>query len=825
MAKSKYPNQVDTPSELPIVRDNIFEIGSDAINSLRSAIVQIEKTLGINPQGAIGLTVGERISQSLDQSGNLKKEAIDRAGIISGPIFDDQVSDVAAIKESKLKLNFPTNILQSQISHVSSLIDEIQSQVEQISSKLSAHLSPEAAGRHPATAISTTAIEVIQSSTGLKSLPVSNVQAALDSIISSHINYDGTLISELNNSHLANQIYFNNSNTTGIISSDVQGAIEDVASYLQEEVIEHQSLFHSAGSAKASKIYDPSNLDYGTIFIESATSTVNKSLGEKPYFEIILDSPVPTPTEEIKIGDIVELTVNSISKEYQIYKVIYDSTSENITGFLIFGIFSTNEVGILTKVFAKRLKDEINFGLVTSSRENFGLSSSSLVQLINLDAPYIESFGVNPNEISLSNRYFDLKINGISYSFDVYTSSISNQSIDSIIKSINETVDYLSLPILAFRVDKENKNSEIVIAHNISASDLSTASLEIVRVDGAIDSLGLSSYESRVIYGKPGSSYYVGGKKYTGLLKKIDITGFDIQAGSRNINSGALGIDFLSYGLKKGDIVNIVDSFYNSYEVTDITSSYISVSARQLPSGFPTNAVGTARLIIYESTVDASSFEFLKIGVISTSSVGSSLFEIFLDQNRALNLNLILEQESEIYSNRSVYQVLDFNNPENATSIQINFENTDDSCVNVWLGDYSEKKKIVGDFNYIKLKSNLSNFECLIFVPNVSSVYNYAFGLGGTFSKTIYPDLKINRENNLVVSNIHYSNLLGKFDGGVNGSLFVSKINFGNLEEKDISTRLKEILTETPILELRSSGFVSGLKITSVFNPDRKSVV
>ena len=130
MSKSKYPNQIDTPSELPIVRDNIFEIGSDAINSLRSAIIQIEKTLGINPQGSVGLTVGNRISQSLDSSGNIRREALDIAGVISGPIFDDQVSDVAAIKEVKLRLDFPTKILQSEISYVSSLIDEIQKQIE-----------------------------------------------------------------------------------------------------------------------------------------------------------------------------------------------------------------------------------------------------------------------------------------------------------------------------------------------------------------------------------------------------------------------------------------------------------------------------------------------------------------------------------------------------------------------------------------------------------------------------------------------------------------------------------------------------------------------
>ena len=48
----------------------------------------------------------------------------------------------------------------------------------------------------------------------------------------------------------------------------------------------------------------------------------------------------------------------------------------------------------------------------------------------------------------------------------------------------------------------------------------------------------------------------------------------------------------------------------------------------------------------------------------------------------------------------------------------------------------------------------------------------------------------------------------------------VSKENLGALEEKDISTRFKEILTERPISELRSSGFVHGLKITAVTDPD-----
>jgi len=821
MSKSKYPNQIDTPSELPIVRDNIYEIGSDAINSLRSAIIQIEKTLGINPNGAIGLTVGERISQSLDQSGNIKREAIDRVGLISGPIFDDQVSDSAAIKESKIKLNFPTQVLQSQISVVASLIDEIQAQVEQISSKLSAHLSPDAANRHSAKSISTTAISDVTSAVGLRSLPASNVQAGLESIFSSHINYDGSSISAINNSHSANQIYFDNS-TTNVVSENVQDALEEVADYLQTQVVQHQNLFHGAGSAKASEILDKDNSGYGTILLDSITSSVYKNLGEKPYFEVLLDLPVLASEYNILTGDNIELTISSVSKEYQIYKVDFDTTKENILGFWLFGTFETNSVFVPTIVFSKRFRKKSNFGLLTGVRENYEYSSSNIAQIINLDAPYIESSGINANEISISNRFFDLKINGMQYSFDVYNSAINVQSIDSIIKKINETVDYLSLPILAYRVDKEGLRSEIVIAHNISSKDLTDSSLEIIRVDNSIDYLGFSSYENKIVYGEPGSSYYIAGERQTGLLKKLDLTGFDIQAGSKNINSGALAIDFINYGIKKGDIVNLIDTSYmNSYEITDVTSSYISVSPRQLPTGFPTDSVASARLIIYDSSVNISNSEFLKIGIETSLTNGSSLFEFFLDKNRRLNANLILEQESEVYASKSIYQILDFKNNSSLTSFQINFEKiTSDLTTYVWLDEYENKKKIVGDNNYIKIQSNLGNFECEVFIPDAAALYNYADSVGGSFSKTIFLNSKINRENNLVISNIHYTNNLGKFDGGINGSLSVSKLNIGNIEEKDISTALKATLTELPIMELRSSGVVSGLKVSAGLDLD-----
>ena len=815
MSKTKYPNQIDTPVELPIVRDNIFEIGSDAINSLRSAIIQIEKTLGINPQGAVGETVGSRISRSIDSSGNLLPEALDRVGIISGPIFDDQVSEVAAIKESKLRLNFPTNVLQAEISSVASLIDEIQSQIEELSAKLSAHVSPDASGRHKASSISTIAIANTESSSGLRDVGISNVQDVIGAIFSSHINYDGTSISDTNNSHGASQIFFDNSQASNVESSDVQGAIEDIAILVNSGVVEHQDLLHSNGVSRAGYITDVSNAEYGTLIFENETSSVFENLGSKPYFEVTLDTPFEKPIS-FGIGDMIELTVSGEKTEYQVYQIQYDDAIENIVGFFLFGTFKENMLSVSTTAFLKRHREYNSIGLIASGREKYGLSSSDTIQIINPDAVFVISSGIKPAEITSSNRYFGIKINGTSYSFDVYNSAISTQSVESIIKAINETVDSLSLPILAYRKVLEGGGTELVIAANISSADVNDLSIEITRSDDSIDSLGLSGYESKIIYGQIGTSYYIGGQRFTGLLKKVDATGFEILGSTRTVSSGTSDINFITSGVKIGDILNILDTDVNSYEITAVTESFLTLSSRQLPSGFSATIENTVRLIIYESSALVNSLEFSNV----TADIGSSLLEIFVDKNRFINTNLVLEQESAVYIDKSIYSVVEFNNPGSSTSVEINFENTTDGCVNIFLDESSDIKKVVGNFSYINLKSNIGNFSCDIFVQDKSSLYNYVAALGGTLSTTIYPSESINDENNLLIAKVVYSNFIGKFDGGTNGALFLQTPSTGTIGIKDIASSITSVLSERPISELRSSGVIFGLEVTDVSGLD-----
>jgi hypothetical protein len=811
MPKTKYPNQIDSPQELPIVRDNIFEIGSDAINSLRSAIIQIEKTLGINPQGDIGQSLNDRISKSLDSSGNLKREAINSLGVLISPVSDDQVSDVAAIKESKLKLDYPTKILGSQVSYLSSLISEISNKVNELSTKLSAHLSKEATNRHAALSISTTSISNVTSSSAIKSLDASNVQSVLENIFSSHINYDGSNISEENSSHKASQVFFDKSNVSNISNSDVQGAIEDLSNVISAGSFEHQDLMHSNGYARSSYIYDPSNLEYGSVISDASVLDISSNDGSKPYFQALLQTQLDIPTLALTVGDIVELTINSVVKEYEIYEVLYNSTLDKIIGFNLFGLQASDYSSVSAKIFLRRYRSYNSLGFLATARQKANLSSSDIVQIINPDSAFIITKELNAEKISSSNRYINIKVDGQEFNFDLYNPHIDKQSIDSVLKSFNEKVDVLNLPILAYRIDFEEGRSEIVISHNISSADVASSSLKVIRVDDSIDSLGLAYLESKVIYGQIGSSYYISGIKHTGLLKKLDSSTLSIAKGSNRIESSASNIDFLSYNLKKGDIVNIYESSFSSYEVEEVTSSYITVNSRQLPTGW-SSTIDAVRCIVYENSCLVNSLEFKNVA----TSVGSSLIDVFMNSERRISINLVAEQESASLSSTSLYSIVDFVNIKKSTSTVLNFETTTDSCVNIWLDDSSSVAKIVGDFNYVWLKSNLNNLECKFYIKNKSDLYNYVSLNGGTASANIFFSEEINTESHIIISRALYSNFLGKFDAGIYGSSFSSKLNFGNLSKKDISTDFKRILTEMPISELRSSGVIFGLKVLSV---------
>ncbi len=57
---SNYPNSIDGYTQLPLAVDKVTNVNASTVNRLRSAIINIENTLGINPQGDYD-TVAERL--------------------------------------------------------------------------------------------------------------------------------------------------------------------------------------------------------------------------------------------------------------------------------------------------------------------------------------------------------------------------------------------------------------------------------------------------------------------------------------------------------------------------------------------------------------------------------------------------------------------------------------------------------------------------------------------------------------------------------------------------------------------------------------------
>jgi len=137
---SQYPSSIDDNSSLPIVTQDVTEQGADAINAAHDAILAIEETLGLNPQGNV-TDVATRIGGVIDVNGNLQSSALSGLGLVTLPITDAQVSPSAAIAESKIALTYPTTVLQSNISSLQSNLTGVNNWITINGNRVVAHLT------------------------------------------------------------------------------------------------------------------------------------------------------------------------------------------------------------------------------------------------------------------------------------------------------------------------------------------------------------------------------------------------------------------------------------------------------------------------------------------------------------------------------------------------------------------------------------------------------------------------------------------------------------------------------------------------------------
>ncbi len=115
---SNFPLDFDDDTTLPVVNDNITEIGAEAINSLRDAVFNIEQYLGINSASISG-SISSLLNVSLLPNGAINPSALTSLGLVTLPITGEQISNTAQISETKLNLDYHTQDLYNYIKDLS----------------------------------------------------------------------------------------------------------------------------------------------------------------------------------------------------------------------------------------------------------------------------------------------------------------------------------------------------------------------------------------------------------------------------------------------------------------------------------------------------------------------------------------------------------------------------------------------------------------------------------------------------------------------------------------------------------------------------------
>ena len=136
---SNFPSNFDDDTTLPIVNNNLTEIGGESINALRDAVVAIEQNIGLTAAGSVG-SIAARLGIAIAPDGQINASALTSLGLVTLPINDSQISPMAQISESKLRLDHRTQDLFNYVRDLSKDINLAIGWVSISGVKLEPHL-------------------------------------------------------------------------------------------------------------------------------------------------------------------------------------------------------------------------------------------------------------------------------------------------------------------------------------------------------------------------------------------------------------------------------------------------------------------------------------------------------------------------------------------------------------------------------------------------------------------------------------------------------------------------------------------------------------
>ncbi|MDB2481581.1 hypothetical protein N9W84_00275 [bacterium] len=815
MSKSKYPNKIDTSIELPVVRDNVTQVTSEVFNSLRSAVIQIEKTLGINPQGSPSETVSSRLEKSLDLLGNIKKDALNLAGVLTGPISDKDVSQSAKIKEEKIALNYSTNFLNTKVSSLQTELETFSLSINDLIAKISIHLNKDSLSQHKAKQIDVESATPIPSSNSFSALISESLQQCFERLVNSHILFNGLATSETNNSHYAKQIYFDNSEITNITDfSNVQDAINDIGLTASNGSLISNLNTTTNGVIRAGKVSNPKDNQDGIILINSASVSITSPT---LFSETKIFFDTPQTDIGVSLYDIFILSgsSNNDDNKYYLIKEVGLNSNSQITSLTIFGGPKEQDNQGLSGIVIKNNYISYNkVGLACSVRPRYNKSNTPFIFSNNPNSSTVTSKGFDASLLTATSSTINITVDGSnSFDVDLYNSSYTNQTIDTAVFKINSYAIENKLQIQAF-ITTSNNCFEISISNvipNFSGDDKNrTIKITDGSSNNGLTETGFSHVKDVEFFPTGSNSINTNGKILDSAYDEVVITNNVLRSFINTNKIISQGQNLYSFGIRRGDLV-VTEGFTDTSNNGTFTIGNITDTEITLDHGtflFSENSNENVKFIILKSTIDLTDFQFSEV----PGPNSFALLDLFYLDRRSYSSKR-LEYEgivtnsgfSIIVTNVSKEYILE--NQTASITVDIN-KNASLTGPNGFSG---ESVSVKASGVYKLFSSDKLSFVEVKIVSGSSST------LTSSINMTLYGHSEL-PNNSLSIGRAVFSSELGYILGDDSG-LGIPSISdtrpIGIISEKDISGSFLEKYIESYRGEARASGIIRGC---SIFN-------
>ena len=560
---SKYPGQLDDDSVLIRVDDNITEIGGDAINGLRSAVYQIQETLGIDPQGSVADVV-TRLDESLESDGSIKAAALAAAGLVTLPITNSQMASNAAVEESKLDLNYGTTQLKTWIDELRVYYYALNDVVSADVANMTQHVAhPGTYGRHQTRDLDGYTGKYINYN-------LQGIITDLDTRIIDHV-------TDIVDAHDASAISVDDSNLA-FSADDAQTAIQELNDLENDLIVAHSDRAHSNGMVYAQKV-KAIGTQFGAELVASSSLSASSAGAKTATF-----SSVPTGFADVKRGDILFLEITGGNN----YSFTVDRIAASSGVVYLFEPLPESYTAANGTIY-KSLEEKENVSSFKLAYRQKGISGfgGSIIQMVHPNAPYIIGNLSDLRNINSTNRYIKLEWeSGSTEDIDVYGllgllpsgSDSSNWTVSGLVEKLNVIFSAESAPVGYSGSNFPYHYPLVAFEHEgklgIAYDEVNGYVKAVAPTSNSAWSV-LGFIEDQIGYGSNSRQFFIDGYSFTDI-RIVFSSGGETQSGTSGVIN--LASNPVTGGVPQSGIIRLKNSSDDgTYVFNNRTSSTISI--------------------------------------------------------------------------------------------------------------------------------------------------------------------------------------------------------------------------------------------------------